>query len=209
MAAWDTTSAVATLRSLLGDGATDKYEFMADVVPTPNGLVSKFFVGRTRLADTPLIYLAGEAVTGTVDLPTGTFELEVAPTGAVQASYYYRWFTDAELTTFLSDACLLLRYTGIDDSAMPEGVRPIVAEFACYYAYRRKAAEWAESVVASAGGYTADQSRPAPNWRALAESAWKNATEKLKLYVENPLTGSAAPAMRFVAYSLPVYTPLS
>jgi hypothetical protein len=212
MAAWDTTSAVANLRSLLGDGRADKYEFMADVVPTPNGLVTRFFCGRTRLAATPTIYLGGvltSAASGSVDLDTGTFGLEPAPTGTVQASFYYQWFADPELAAFLTEAALLLRYTGLDDAALPEGVRPIVGEFACYYAYRRKAGEWAESVVASAGGYTADQSRPAPNWRALADAAWKNATEKLKLYVDNPLTGAQAPAMRFVAYSLPTYTPLS
>lgn len=212
MAAWDLTSAVATLRSLLGDGDTDKYEFKADVVPTPDGLVTKFFCGRTRLVTSPLVYVNGaeEAPpTGSIDLATGTFELGAAPTGSVQTSFYYRWFTDTELQTFLNEAALLLRYTGTTDPALPEGVRPIVAEFAAYYAYRRKAGEWAESVVASAGGYTADQSRPAPNWRALADAAWKNAKEKLDLYVDNPLTGSKAPGMRFVAYGLPPYTPLS
>lgn len=212
MAAWDTTSALTSLRSLLGDGPADKYEFMTDVVPTPNGLVTTFFCGRTRLASTPTIYEGGqvvEATSGSVDLPTGTFALDAAPTGSVQTSFYFQWFTDAELQVFLNEAAMLLRYTGFDDATIPEGVRPILGEFACYYAYRRKAAEFAEAVVASAGGYTADQSRPAPNWRALAEGAWKNATEKLKLYAENPLGGSGAPAMRFVAYSLPTYVPLS
>lgn len=212
MAAWDQTSALTTLRSLLGDGDADKYEFKADVVPTPNGVIRDFFAGRTRLSAYPTIYVSDvvEAVpTGDVDLATGTFTLAEAPTGTVQASFYYRWFTDAELLSFLHEACTLLQYTGFDDAALPVGVRSVACEFAVYYAYRRKAGEYAEALTASAGGYTADQSKTGPNWRALAESAWKNAKEKLDLYVKNPLTGAASPQMRFVAYGLPSYVPLS
>src|SRR6188768_305631 len=103
MAAWDTNSAVASLRSLLGDGAADKFEFKSPAFPTADSVTTQFFVGQTRLvADTLQVYLNGVAVdpTETPDWAKGSFKYSLsgmAVSGEIEASFYYQWFTDAEL----------------------------------------------------------------------------------------------------------------
>ncbi len=211
MAAWDQSSAIASLRSLLGDGASDKFEFKSDVFPTPDGVTRKFFVGQPRVVpDTLSVYVDGNAaVSGApsgvvaVDYETGTFDLGTAPSGSVQvqASFNYQWFTDEELADFLTNAGTLLNFDTITDPALPVGVRAATLDFAAYYAYMRKAAEWADSLKATAAGYEADQSKSGPNWTALAKLAYEKARDKLKLYVENPL-GQATPEIRFIAFRL-------
>lgn len=211
MAAWDQSAAIATLRSLLGDNVSDKFEFKADVFPSVDGVTKKFFVGQTRVVPNSLsVYVDGNpAVSGApsgvvaIDHETGTFDLGVAPSGSVevQASFRYQWFTDAELTDFLTAAGNLLNFETIDDPALPLGVRGAMLDFAAYYAYMKKAAEFADSLVATAAGYEADQSKSGPNWRDLAKLAYEKARDKLKLYVENPL-GAATPEVRFIAFRL-------
>lgn len=208
MAAWDATTALSSLRSLLGDHATDKFEFKASCFPTPDGIVQKFFVGQTRVVDDTLeVFVGGvaTAVSGTPDYDQGCFNLASAPSGVeLQASFHYQWFTDAELGEFLTAAASLLGFETVSDSGLPVGVRASVLDFACYYAYMRKAAEWADSLTASAAGYTADQSKSHPNWRALAETAMKNGQAKLKVYTDQPLA-TVTPAMKFVRYRLYPY----
>ncbi len=211
MAAWDQSSAIANLRSLLGDGPSDKFEFKADVFPTPDGVTKKFFVGQTRVVpDTLSVYVDGNAaVSGApsgvvdIDFEKGTFDLGTAPSGSVQvqASFNYQWFTDEELASFLLASANLLNFESIDADGLPIGVRGAALDFAAYYAYMRKAAEFADSLKAEAAGYTADQSKSGPNWRDLAKLAYEKARDKLKLYVENPL-GIATPELRFIAFRL-------
>lgn len=212
MAAWDQSAAISSLRSLLGDNASDKFEFKADVFPTPDGVTKKFFVGQTRVVPNTLsVYVDGVppvsgAPSGVVDIDeeTGTFDLGTAPSGniQVQASFNYQWFTDAELTEFLTSAGTMLNFESITDPALPIGVRAATLDFAVYYAYMKKAAEFADSLKATAAGYEADQSKSGPNWRDLAKLAYEKARDKLKLYTENPL-GQASPELRFVAFRLP------
>lgn len=212
MAAWEVSSAINSLRSLLGDNLRDKFEFKADVFPTPNGLATRFFVGQTRVdADSLQVYLAGvQAPSGgpsgvvALDAERGTFDLGIAPSGSVevQASFFYQWFTDAELTVFLHTAAGIVGMEQADDEALPIGVRSAVLDFSAYYAYMKKAAEHADSLVATAAGYTADQSKSHPNWRDLAKTAMEQGKAKLELYVDSPL-GRSVPQMRFVAFTLP------
>lgn len=213
MASWELTSAVSSLRSLLGDNAADKFEFKADCQPSPDGVTTRFFGGQRRMvADSLTVFRGGQriAVSGTPDYDRGEFDLEVAPSGTVpvQASYAYQWFTDAELEQFLSAGSLMVGYEVVTDSGLPLPLRPAVLDFSCYYAYLRKAAEWAESVTASAGGYTVDQSKSHPNWRALAELALKAGQEKVKQYIDGGVADAKAPAVRFsTAYKVYPYIP--
>jgi len=213
MAEWDTSSAVASLRSLLGDGETDKFEFKVDAVPAPDGTTVRFFAGQTRIVEGSLhAYLLGVEATPdhTVEVD-GLFDMTAAPAAnaSLQTSFYYQWFLDSELQGYVDDSARLLGYTGLADDLLPVGVRPVLLDFACYYAYMRKAAEAAANPLASAAGYTADQSRPAPNWLALAKMALETAQMKLKLFAENPLLGSTRPALKFVTLRMQDYMPRS
>lgn len=210
MADWDVASAVASLRSLLGDGPTDKFEFKADVFPTPDGVTTRFFVGETRVYPGSLEVYQGTVLVTPVAPPEwvkGTFALTTAPSGNVelQASFYYQWFGDDDLNSFITQATHVLGFTGITDATLVAGIRPAVLQFAAYNAYMRKAAEHADSVVATAVGYTADQSRSHPNWRELARTTLETARATLKLYVDNPLVISSRPVMQFVSFCLPSY----
>lgn len=212
MAAWDTTTAVSSLRSLLGDNAGDKAEFKADCQPAPDGVTKRFFAGQPRIVSGSLsVFLSGieTAVSGTPDYDRGTFDLATAPSGSVQvqASYTYQWFTDAELSTFLTQGATMVGYESVSDALLPIGLRPALLDFSAYYAYMRMAAIWAESVTASAGGYTVDQSKSHPNWRALAEMALRAGQEKVKLFNEAP-GDTKSPSVAFSkCYKVDPYIP--
>ncbi len=214
MAAWDTNSALASLRSSLGDGVSDKFEYKTSVFPTPDSVTTQFFVGQTRVVpDTLRIFHQGVEVSpsGTPDYATGAFLYapgSVAPSGEVEASFYYQWFSDAELTSFINDAASIFGFETLDDGALPVRLRGAILDFAAYTAYMRKAAEYAETVEASAQGYTFNRGKAGPNWKELAAASLKAAEDKVKLFVDNP-AGNALPQLRFLAYRLRVYVPPS
>jgi|OpeIllAssembly_1097287.scaffolds.fasta_scaffold00003_17 hypothetical protein len=209
MANWDVTSAIGSLRSLLGDGSTDKFEFKANVYPTPDTVTTRFFVGQTRLVPNSLeVFHNGAAVSpsGITDIDTakGSFTYVPAPSGEVLASFYYQWFTDAEMLEFLNEGVNMLLGLESVSGDFAIGLRPTLMQFACYNAYMRKAAEFAEAVEASAAGYTFKRDQASPNWKELAKAAMENAQAKLKLYLDNPV-GSAAVQLRFISYALNRY----
>ena len=211
MSSWVNSDALTSLRSLLGDNNADKREFLSLCHPPANSITRRFFCGQPRLVTDSLTVFVGGAeasVSGVPDYTNGEFVLEEAPVSgvAVEASFNYAWFTDAELTQYLTQAALLLTFTGADDASMPTGLRPVVLDYAAYWAYMRKATEYADYISASAQGYTVDQSKPHPHWRELARMAYERAKDQLKTYVENPL-GKKPPALAFVAYKLPRYVP--
>lgn len=214
MAVWDISSAVTSLRSLLGDNPGDKFEFKTDVFPTPDGVTTRFFVGQTRVSPGTLeVYRNGvllQAVSGAAVNETKgefTYEAEDGPLKAclLQASFYYQWFTDAELTEFLGEAANMLSLES-PSGDFSVGLRPTLMSWACYNAYMRKAAEFAETVTAAAAGYTFDRKATSPNWKALAETALEQGNAKLKLYLDNPLSASN-PQLRFVSFCLGRYQP--
>lgn len=214
MAVWDISSAVSSLRSLLGDNASDKYEFKADVYPTPNGVTTRFFVGQTRLASGSLeVYHNGilvPAVSGSaIDYAKGSFTYEGSsdgpPKGLLQASFYYQWFTDDELVVFLTEASNMLLFES-PSGDFSTGLRPTLLSWACYNAYMRKAAEFAETVEAAAAGYTFKRNQATPNWVSLAKTSLEQGNAKLKLFIENPLN-TTHPHLAFVSFGLTRYQP--
>lgn len=212
MAAWDISEAVSSLRSLLGDGPTDKYEFKSDAIPATDGITKRFFCGQTRVVPGSLqIHLAGVAVQPAKqpEYGKGVFELATAPSGSqsLQASFCYQWFGDADLQEFLQNGAKLLNLTGIADTTLPESLRPVVLEFACYYACARKAVESADAVAAAAAGYQIDQTRAGPNWRDMAKTFWEMAKAHLEMWEKNPLSGTTKPQMQFASFVLPDYMP--
>ena len=208
MAIWEITSAISSLRSLLGDGPADKFEFKANVYPTPDTVTTRFFVGQTRLVPGSLeVYHNGVLVDPgitAIDEAKGSFTYAPAPSGEVLASFYYQWFTDPELIEFLNEATTMLVGAESVSGDFAIGLRPTLMQFACYNAYMRKAAEFAETVEASAAGYTFKRDQASPNWKELAKASMENAKEKMKIFLENPV-GASAVVLRFVNFSLNRY----
>jgi hypothetical protein len=207
MAAWESAPALNSLRVKLGDTLTSKFEFRVDTYPTPDGLAKRFFTGRNQLMEGSLLVFVDDREQSqgiTANFPQGTFEMADPPAvGAkLQASFYYQWFLDSELEEFLTLAANAFGQSTHVGTTIPDGLRPAVLSIACYHAYMRKAAEFTESVVASAGGFTTDQTKLAPNWRAMADAAMKQAKDEIKFYTDNPLTGAGSVQLAFIAYEM-------
>lgn len=152
--AW--TTATTDLRTLLSDGDQDRYAYRKKCFGTVDGVNKSFKslefrrVSNFTSAATPLgVYVDGTriAITGVTsdDVASGEFVLAVAPTPGqvVEATYYYRWFVDAELTTFLTASSEWLGF-GTDYTTMQEGLRPAAKYYAAQEAMHKMAARWVE-----------------------------------------------------------------
>lgn len=176
------------------------------------GSGSDAFTLRRRVYDT--IAVGGGVVPRGTPLPEQYILLEpgrfiIAPPDSGQklrVSYYFQWFTDDELEEFLNVTALLLGYDAVTDASLSPRIRTPSLSFAAHYAYLKLAANAAQSLEAGAGGFTADNTREHPNWMAMAELAWKDATAELAVAKESPIAG---PKMRFVNFKLPRYVPRS
>lgn len=210
--AWTVSDARDRFRICIGDGLADHYEHKSEVTPTADGLHDQFFVGRTRLVEpTVRCFLNGvelddefevDPVPGLITVLTPT-----PPSGVVLASYYWQWFTDAEIDVFLQDAANALGFTGVDDATLPVALQSVIMDWGAAVAYTRKAAEWAEALQASTpDGYSLDTGKAHPNWAKLAQDAMKRGKDKLDAYLESPLAFSK-PEMRLTSFRLPVYIP--
>jgi hypothetical protein len=207
---WTLSSAITSLRRRLSDGPDDKYIHQMEVDPEPDGVHRTFAVPDSRLVpDTLEVTLdAVYCIPDSIDPEAGRFTLAAPDANQkLRASYYFQWFTDPELDDFLGQATQLLGYDGVGDAALPVGLRPPVLGYACYYAYMKKAAEAADSVSASAGGFSTTTNQQNPNWLAMARMAWDMATAEREAFAE-PI-GSEKPAMAFVRYYVHRYVPRS
>jgi hypothetical protein len=207
--------AVYQLRSLLGDLSTDKFQFKVQAFPATDGITTVFHFGETLLVAGSLeVFLDGLLVEDPTDytseLETGTIEMLVAPPAesVLQASYHFQWFIDSQAEAFLTNAGNLIGLEFVTDETLPFGLRPALLHFACYYAYMKKAADTADSLVASAEGYQVDQSKSFPNWKRLAENAWEQAKAAIEFFNENPLNVGGI-GMAIVSYRIPNYVPPS
>lgn len=154
---WSSTSAaIFALRALIKDNSTDKICSNKAVVGTVDGIntIFKTFEYRrvTDFSDSPDfplgIYLNGAALsaTGIVqdDPESGTFQVTPAPNNrsSIRAYYYYQWFTDQELNSFLVNASdwLGLGPTYIN---LPDGLNAAALRFAAQEAYEAAAMKYA------------------------------------------------------------------
>lgn len=174
-------------------------------------MTTRFFVGQTRINSLEVYHNGiriNDGSVSDVDETRGSFTYApsgYAPSGMVQASFYYQWFTDAELIEFLNEASQMLSFESASgDIAI--GLRPTLMAFATYNAYMRKAAEFAETVEASAAGYTFKRGQATRNWEALAKTALEQGKAKLKLYVDDPLDAKR-PSIAIIHFSLGRYQP--
>ncbi len=153
------TTALSDLKSLLSDGPTDRNAYRKKCFGYVDGSNVSFrsleFRRVTDFTDpigsaAPLgVYVDGVRVpTASVlsdDTATGEFSLVNAPVGGqvVEASYYYKWFNDSELTTFLGDASQWL-LSDTDYTKIPPGLVPAAKYYAAQEAMHKMAAKWVE-----------------------------------------------------------------
>ena len=170
------------------------------------------------------VYLDGNDITATVPeydedadppqsqyvaLEPGRLQIDAPDTGqTLQVSYYFQWFTDAELVEFLQLAAQLLGYEDVEDGSLTLKFRTPLTSFAAHYAYLKMAANAAQALAAGAAGYTADNTAEHPNWMNLAKLAWETAMKELETATINPVS-AVRPHMKFVSFRLPRYVPRS
>lgn len=154
----DSPTAIQALRALLFDGPADKYCSNKKVLGTIDGIngIFKTFEYRRVNNFTTAIFPQGVFKNGiqvplvnitSDDLPSGTFVLNgsAIPTqtgrDVITASYYYQWFVDPELDTFLQHASTWLglgtTYINIDN-----GLNASALRFAAQEAYEAAAMKY-------------------------------------------------------------------
>lgn len=215
MPSWDEAEALASLRTALADNANTKFIFKYRPAPPADGLTTRFFAGQTRIVpDTLSVYLNGALLspTGTpavsaISYETGEFEITPAPapSGILQASYYYQWFSDGELRYALGVGSNTLGFS-LTDEGMAIGLRPSVLAHAACELFTAKAAQHAMTTNLGAAGFQSERGSISPNWRALADAACRRAQELKDAYANNTV-GLSIPTIKFVSYRLPDYVP--
>jgi hypothetical protein len=148
---WTTTAdAVTNVRELLADSNDDKYGYRKKVLGIPDGtnVTFKTFERRrvtdltTATAPQGVFVNGSPVVCVTDDTATGEFTLDAAPNNGdmVEATYYYHWFLDDELQSFLTNACQWLGL-GTNYINIPDGLIPAAIHYAGQDAYHRLA-QW-------------------------------------------------------------------
>lgn len=153
------TTALTDLRTLLSDGPTDRYAYRKKCFGEVDGTNTMFktlefrrvtdYTSSTSSASPLGVYVGGTRVPYTLvtsdSLTTGEFTLTNAPlpSQAVEATYYYQWFLDAELVTFLGASSEWLQST-TDYTTIPLGLVPAAKYYAAQEAMHKMAARWVE-----------------------------------------------------------------
>lgn len=178
------------LRNLLSDGTTDKLVYRKKVFGQINSSNTAFKTFEFRRvtdftsASLPLgVFVDDQAVAvSSDDLPSGEFQIGSAPDdgSVVTASYYYQWFLDSEIVTFLVKSS---DWLGFGDNYVntAQGLRPAALDYAASDAYRKLANRW--STLQSATYQLEDAPDPkqlslAATFLKLADSFLKSASEK-------------------------------
>lgn len=153
--AW--TTALADLRTLLSDGASDRYNSRKKCFGEVNGTNNTFRSFEFRritdftTASAPLgVYINGTRLDSTdigTDYPE-TGEFVIGATGSipvdgdvVEASYFNQWFLDSELEDFLKTAANWLVQIA-DYTTIVNGLQPCALKYAAAEAYLKMAQRW-------------------------------------------------------------------
>jgi len=195
----DTPTAILALRSLIFDGPTDKIASNKDLVGIKDGvnLTFKTFEYRRTLSFTlnnpfPVgIYQNGTLVSYTNivqdDTASGTFMLS---TGAPQprdiwvATYYYQWFLDSELDSFLQNAS---NWLGLGSTYIniPDGLNPALMDYAARESYRMAAMKTSvrlSQTYKMEDAPTEDIRNTISVWTGMAKDFLDSAQEQRKSY---------------------------
>jgi len=211
------TTAVSDLRTLLSDGAQDRYNFRKRCFGEINGTNVRFktFDFR-RITDftssvEPLgVYIDGELQNTSAiasDVPvTGDFVLADAPLDGsiVEASYYIQWFLDSELVEFLQTSGLWIQSSS-DYTLLSGGLIPVALKYAASEGYLKLSQRWRNFM---SDGYKVEdspQTKPnslAESFSKMSEAYRKQAESSLEMFYKRqkrplqPLFGSVQGRIR-------------
>src|SRR6185437_10378978 len=147
--------AITEIRQLMNDGPTDKLRYRQRLIGVQNGLNAYFktfefrrvtsFVGATTPVGVYLNYVPTTVISD--DLPSGEFQLATIPTDAddLRATFYIQWFTDAEMTEFLTTASEQLGF-GSDPTQIPNQFQPSTLKYAAGEGYQKLALFWSSNM---------------------------------------------------------------
>lgn len=185
---------VGDLRKYLSDGPTDKLAWDKKVIGIQNGLNRRYKTFEIRRV-TAFVDVEDDDPTGVFlnyekididseDLDSGMFVIspsEATPNDGdtLTATYYYQWFTDDELNTFLTSAAqFALNINAFNQIQL--GLQMAATEYAAATAYQKLAARFAQNYHEQYQLYDApDEKRqtPAQAFMAIAEKKFKLAFE--------------------------------
>lgn len=150
-------TAIADLRMLLSDGADDRYVYQARCFGRVDGVNVAFKTFYRRRSTNFTTGASGGVYVDSVLLPasgvisdnqeTGEFVVAVPPTNAgsasqiVEASYFYQWFNDDELDTFLQISSRWLVGTN-DYTTTQNALIDALLKYASAEAYLKMAQRW-------------------------------------------------------------------
>lgn len=152
---WTAAAARQQLRFLLSDGDTDKLAHRKAVfgLQDDGNLLFKTLefrrvstlVGKADPDPQGVFVNNARVSVGLDDVASGQFQLDAPPSNGdeVRATYYYQWFTDAELDFFIVDASRFVQSTE-DCTTIPMGLRQAALQYAAYDAYQKLASRWAQ-----------------------------------------------------------------
>lgn len=155
--AWASTAvAITSLRTLIKDNPTDKICYDKQVIGTVDGdnLYFKTFEYR-RITDFTLatfpqgVFIDGAQIDPSLvasdDTTSGAFALTLTAVpqnrSSIRATYYYQWFTDTELDTFLQNSSTWLGY-GSTYINLTDGLNAAALRFAAQEAYEAAAMKY-------------------------------------------------------------------
>jgi hypothetical protein len=159
------TDPVGDLRTLLSDGVSDKLSAGKKVFGGQNGTNVTFktfeFRRTTDFSSSALASPFGVSINGTLlpstaviadDLATGFYTLASAyapsTTAIMTTTYYYQWFLDSELVSFLRLASNWLGQ-GDDYTITPDGLKTALLKYAMHEAYSKVALKYSIDLSAT------------------------------------------------------------
>ncbi len=184
------TTAISDVRIELSDGPTDKLRWRKQIIGQQDGSNLYFKTFESRRVSTlvggngsPVGVFVNDVVAtvDTEDLESGQFVMHTAPANGdlVRATYYIQWFTDTEITQFLTQAA---EFTlGVDDYTMiTGGLLTAAKKFTLGCAYQKLVLRFAQNISETFQLFDVpDEKRfdPIATYSKIAESMFKLAFE--------------------------------
>lgn len=181
------------LRKILSDGPTDKLRYRKKVLGLQDSVSTVFkTLEFRRLTDFTLsvpatpaegVFVNNKRVTAVSDdqAASGEFVLSSAPSDGdkLRASYYIQWFTDAELTDFLTIATGFLGF-GSDFTQIDISFAPATLKYAAGEGHQKLSSFWAQNISEAFMLEDAPDQKtfnPVKIWQSLADACKKDALQ--------------------------------
>lgn len=206
------------VRTLIDDISSDKAVFKENLSRSlignqVNGTNTSFKLNNTRVSVVASVSTlqvskdgAAYAAPTTVDNTHGTFTVTGAPTTSLFAIYDWQYFTDTEITGFLTQAGDFVEAT-TDITTVPVGLLDALVFKASSDACFSLAARRAGLYDASAGGKSASKGDISKKYRELAKDLFDRAVAERKAFYGERKGESSAPAYGQFATNQKPWTP--